>query len=29
LYVKPGDLSTLNNHLSILGWDVTELSKGV
>lgn len=29
LYVNPGDLSTLNNHLSILGWNVTELSKGV
>lgn len=28
LYVQPDDLSTLNNHLSILGWDVTILEKG-
>ena len=28
LYVQPDELSTLNNHLSILGWDVTILEKG-
>lgn len=29
LYVQPGDLSTLNNHLSTLGWDVTVLEKSI
>ena len=28
LYVKPGDLSTLNSHLSTLGWHCTVMSKG-
>ena len=28
LYVKPDDLSTLDNYLSTLGWHVTVLSKG-
>jgi prephenate dehydrogenase len=28
LYIKPGDLSTLNNHLSTLGWNCTILSNG-
>jgi len=29
LFVQPGDLSTLNNHLSTLGWHSTILSKGI
>ena len=29
LYVNPGDLSTLNNHLSTLGWHSTVMSKGL